>query len=51
MPIDRYCADCCQLSDETSWSEHYRARLCVDCYNQRSEDEDRERELDEMAAD
>jgi hypothetical protein len=36
MLIDRYCFDCNQLSDETSWSEYYRARLCVDCYNERS---------------
>lgn len=34
-----YCADCNQLSDETEWSEYYRARLCIDCYCERSYNE------------
>ena len=33
MAITRFCNNCCQESSETSWSERYSARLCMDCYN------------------
>jgi len=36
----RFCSDCNQQSDEATWSNHYRARLCMDCYNIRCEAED-----------
>lgn len=37
VPLIRFCHDCCKESTETSWSDYFRVRLCVDCYNIRCE--------------
>lgn len=37
FPLVRFCSDCCQESVETSWSDKWRTRLCMDCYNIRCE--------------
>lgn len=33
FPLVRFCSDCCQESTETSWSDRFQKRLCMDCYN------------------
>ncbi len=35
----RFCNDCCQERTDTSWSDYFKTRLCVDCYNIRCESE------------
>ncbi len=37
------CQDC--TSDQAGFEDHYSCHLCMDCYNRRREDEDRENEL------
>lgn len=39
--IIRFCSDCNRESNKTEWSEYFRARLCMDCYNLRCEEEHR----------
>jgi hypothetical protein len=31
----RFCQDCSQERDDTSWSDHFSTRLCPDCFNLR----------------
>jgi hypothetical protein len=33
--IDRFCQDCNKQRSDASWSDYFRTRLCVDCYNGR----------------
>ena len=44
-PMIRFCQDCNQERDDTSWSNKFRTRLCMDCYNTRCD----EVEADEAA--
>jgi hypothetical protein len=37
MPLIRFCSDCCKESVDTSWSDYFGTRLCMDCYNARCE--------------
>ncbi len=37
--ITRFCQGCNQEREDTTFSDHFRTRLCVDCYNKRSEAE------------
>lgn len=48
--ISRFCSDCNQQSDETTWSDYFRTRLCMDCYNERCRDEGEPITLDDLDA-
>lgn len=34
----RFCQGCDQERTDTSWSDTFRTRLCVDCYNLRCDE-------------
>ena len=37
--MPQYCQDCNRERDNTSWSDHFRTRLCMECYYSRCEED------------